>query len=150
MESITFPVAQFKNMTTEGIPPRIRKYFYVEIHDIPRMFADYCSPDQDPRGPEYEQTVSVMQLQPQKLHLLMRPITMHASHIAFDNRKGKVSISLEKNGVDGVCVGSEILDAVLTHRDDPDLNREMYVEFEVLSGFTQEELDELKQQRKLS
>lgn len=153
MDHISFPVVEYKNMTTEGVPPKFRRCFYVEVHQIPRMLREYCTSDcdgYDVYEAEYEQAASIMYARPRELHLLMRPITMHVSRIAYDNRSGKVSLALEKTGIDGICIGSAVLDAILTHRDDPDINRDMYIEIEVFSGLTEDDLNELKRSRKFA
>lgn len=88
-----------------------------------------------------------MKQHPQQLWLMSKPITIHASKVLFDNRKHKVFLSFREKEMDGVCAGANILRAILDNRDDSNVNREMYIELELLSGLSSDEVKKVAEFR---
>ena len=49
--------------------------------------------------------------------------------------------------MDGVWAGANILRAILDNRDDSNVNREMYIELELLSGLSSDEVKKVAEFR---
>jgi len=123
-----------------------RRICQVEIHEIPRVLREYILfPDSDETV--WDKTLSIMKQHPQQLWLMSKPITIHASKVLFDNRKHKVFLSFREKEMDGVCAGANILRAILDNRDDSNVNREMYIELELLSGLSSDEVKKVAEFR---
>lgn len=152
METIEFKVQEFKNMTLNpddavaDVNEKGRRICQVEIHEIPRVLREYILfPDSDETV--WDKTLSIMKQHPQQLWLMSKPITIHASKVLFDNRKHKVFLSFREKEMNGVCAGANILRAILDNRDDSNVNREMYIELELLSGLSSDEVKKVAEFR---
>ena len=56
-------------------------------------------------------------------------------------------MSFREKEMDGVCAGANILRAILDNRDDSNVNREMYIELELLSGLSSDEVKKVAEFR---
>lgn len=141
----TIPVKNFRKFVSpfhEARVPTTLYACYVQICDLPEAFSQFILYEemQMLNRQTEQQVLAWMQDGTPYLHLRVRPITVTASQVVFDNRKGKVRVELSDRTKHGVVAGLHALRAILGNRDQ--CNNNQYLELHFLESMPSEALDE--------
>ena len=147
------PAKEFRNMTLnpeDKDSGRKRCYCYVPISSIPAHLRNYVVGVEEEQ-PAIDKIAEWMEHEPEHFHMLAPKLVLNTSRFVFDNRKNKLKFELEDLETQGVICGANTLLAVLDNRkecssDTPD--GEVYIELEILSGLSKEEIDKIVEMRK--
>jgi len=149
----TMPAKEFKNLTLnpeDKESNRKRCYCYIPVSAIPAHLRNYVvGVNEEPLS--VERIAEWFEHEPEQFHLLAPKVVLHTEKFVFDNRKNKLKFELNDLECEGVIGGFNTLLAVLDNRtesssDTPD--GEVYIELELLSGLSKDEVDIVIEQRK--
>lgn len=155
-----FKVKEFKNMKYSSLfpskpnpqRPEVGHYYcYTAMADIPSILGQFILFPDDMELPEEGEIETMMMDSPVMFHLRAPKILLHVGRAVFDNRSDMVSLEISFENHEGIVLGKNTLFAILENRDNfipdtPDGN--VYVELEIISGLSYEEVLKLKDFRR--